>query len=147
MRDGQVVLEPIGEGTVGFLRTLLDDNGLPTADVASNPDWFYVGYVDGDPIGGGGIEAYGPNGLLRSVVVEESVRGRDYGTALAESLEAAASRGGVENLYLLTTTAERFFEARGYRKTARAEVPCAIRRTSEFQSLCPESATCMGKSL
>ena len=48
---------------------------------------------------------------------------------------------------LLTTTAASFFAKRGYRPLARDEAPAAVRATAEFRSICPASATCMGKSL
>jgi amino-acid N-acetyltransferase len=147
MSTDQLVLESVTADTHGFLEECLVANDLPTADVASNLDWFYVGYVDGEPIGVGGIEPNGSVGLLRSVVVTSSVRGRGYGGALTDALEARARRDGIETLYLLTTTADQFFEARGYTKLERAEAPRSIQRTSEFESLCPESATCMKKSL
>jgi len=147
MSTDHLVLKPVTADTHTFLEACLDANDVPTADVASNLDWFYVGYVDGEPIGGGGVEPNGSVGLLRSVVVESSARGHGYGGALADALEATARRDGVETLYLLTTTADQFFEARGYTRTDRAEAPRSIQRTSEFEGLCPESATCMKKSL
>jgi len=147
MSTDHLVLKPVTADTHKFLEACLDANDLPTADVASNPDWFYVGYVDGEPIGGGGVEPNGSVGLLRSVVVESSARGNGYGGALTDALEATARRDGVETLYLLTTTADQFFEARGYTETDRAKAPRSIQRTSEFERLCPESATCMKKSL
>jgi amino-acid N-acetyltransferase len=81
------------------------------------------------------------------VVVEESVRGAGYGTALCDELEAQAAADGIDALYLLTTTAAGFFEARGYEAIDRNEAPPLIRQTTEFEDLCPASATCMKKSL
>ena len=147
MSTDRLVLNPVTAETHGFLGACLDANDLPTADVASNLGWFYVGYVDGEPIGGGGVEPSGSVGLLRSLVVKSSARGHGYGGALTDALEATARRDGIETLYLLTTTADQFFEARGYTETDRKEAPRSIRRTSEFEDLCPESATCMRKSL
>lgn len=147
MSIDRLVLEPVTADTHGFLEQCLVANDLPTADVASNLDWFYVGYVAGEPVGVGGVEPTGSVGLLRSVVVESSVRGRGYGGVLTDALEARARRDDIETLYLLTTTADQFFETRGYTRTDRAEAPRSIQRTSQFERLCPESATCMKKPL
>lgn len=113
----------------------------------SRPGCFSVGYVDGDPVGAGGIERYGAVGLLRSVVVEETARGNGYGAAICRALEAEARADGVETLYLLTTTATDFFAERGYAELERADAPAAIRETTQFDELCPASATCMRKYL
>lgn len=147
MRTDQLVPTPVTAEIHRFLEACLDATDLPMSDLASNLDWFYVGYVNGEPIGGGGIEPNGSVGLLRSVVVKSSARGTGYGGALTDALEAMACHDGIETLYLLTTTADQFFEARGYTEIDPAEAPRSIQRTSEFKGLCPESATYMRKSL
>jgi hypothetical protein len=53
----------------------------------------------------------------------------------------------VRALYLLTATAESFFEHRGYRRIDRAKAPSAIQSTREFASLCPASSAFMIKQL
>jgi len=50
-------------------------------------------------------------------------------------------------LYLLTTTAESFFQNFGYRTVERSLVPDLIQETVEFSSLCPDDATVMKKDL
>jgi len=87
------------------------------------------------------------DGLLRSLVVERPARGTGLGTAICDRLEAIARGDGIDTLYLLTTTAPEFFAARGYAEIERAEAPDAIRGTTEFEDLCPASATAMRKSL
>lgn len=147
MSEATVTLQPADDTTLSYVETLLAENDLPTRDVQANPDWFYVGYVDGDPVGVGGIEAYGTDGLLRSVVVERSARGNGFGAALCDALETEARADGVETLYLLTTTVPGFFASRGYVVIERAAAPAAIQGTTEFDDLCPSTATCLKKSL
>ena len=98
-------------------------------------------------MGAGGLERYGTDGLLRSVVVAPGERGQGYGTALCAALEKRAGEGGVQTLYLLTTTAAPFFEACGYDPVPRDGVPTPIRESTEFTELCPDSATAMAKTL
>lgn len=150
MREPTVTLRGATD-SLSYVEALLEANGLPARDVRSKPDCFYVAYGDedagADAVGVGGVEAYGSDGLLRSVAVEESVRGEGYGTALCDALEAEARASGVETLYLLTTTAAAFFADRGYEELERADAPADIRATTEFEALCPASAVCMRKSL
>lgn len=65
-------------------------------------------------------------GLLRSLVVDHYMRGRGMGGHLARAAERRARRAGVDRMYLLTTTAEEFFAARGYRIIAPSEAPVWI---------------------
>lgn len=129
------------------VEAVLAANDLPTRDVRSKPECFYVAHSDGAFVGVGGVEVHGTCGLLRSVVVEESSRGSGYGTALCDALEERALEEGVETLYLLTTTASAFFAGRGYEVVPREAAPSSIRGTTEFTDLCPDSATCMRSDL
>jgi len=147
MSGATVTLRPVDEAGIEYVERLLRENDLPAEDIRSKPDSFYVGYDGDDPVGVGGVEVYGSDGLLRSVVVEQSARGASVGTALCEALETAAAADEVETLYLLTTTAAGFFEDRGYVRIERDDAPDTIRETTEFDSLCPVTATCMRKHL
>ncbi|AGN00445.1 N-acetyltransferase GCN5 [Salinarchaeum sp. Harcht-Bsk1] len=139
-----VRLEPATDDeALAYVEGLLAENDLPTSDVQEKQDCFSVAYADGDRVGIGGVERYGPNGLLRSVVVAATARGRGVGTALCDELEAQAREAGVERLYLLTTTAAEFFAARGYETIERSDARAAIRDSAEFAELCPDAATCM----
>ncbi|SDF54935.1 amino-acid N-acetyltransferase [Halorubrum xinjiangense] len=134
-------------GELDYVETLLERNGLPAEDVGDSPANFYVATVGGERIGVGGIEPYGRVGLLRSVVVDARKRGVGYGSAICDALETRARKGGVKELYLLTTTASGFFSERGYAAIERTDAPEAIRNTTEFADLCPASAVCMRKTL
>lgn len=142
----RVRLRPAAD-RLDYVETLLDGAGLPTADVQDKPDCFHIGLVDDEPVGAGGVEQLGPDGLLRSVVVAPAERGRGYGTALVAALERAARDEGIETLYLLTTAAAEFFEACGYEPVAREAVPARVRETTQFASLCPDDATAMCRRL
>ncbi|WP_459192991.1 arsenic resistance N-acetyltransferase ArsN2 [Halosimplex sp. J119] len=144
------------------VESLLDRNDLPSGDVRSGRGRFYLGYADGldgdgepvpaetaarDPVAVGGLETYGADALLRSLVVVESARGEGVGSAVCDALEERARTDGVDRLYLLTTTAAAFFAARGYEEIERTDAPAAIRETTQFADLCPSSATCLSKTL
>ena len=147
MNTANVTLRRADEETLGYVEDLLMRNDLPAEDVRENPGTFYVARTGDERVGAGGIEQYGADGLLRSVVVEESARGEGVGTELCATLEAVAREAGVERLYLLTTTAAGFFAGRGYAEIEREAAPERVRDTTEFAALCPASATCLRKSL
>ena len=100
-----------------------------------------------DPQGVVGLELYGEHGLLRSLAVRPSSRGRGCGVALVEAAERHAATHGVRTLHLLTETAEGFFGSLGYRPAQRSEAPEAIRSTRQFSGLCPNSAAFLSKTL
>ena len=147
MSGATLTLRRADERELDYVESLLDANELPSADVRTSPARFYVGYAGDERVGIGGLESYGTDGLLRSVVVERSARGNGFGTALCDALERRIRADGVQTLYLLTTTAADFFADRGYATLERADVPAAIRETDQFDELCPASATCMRKQL
>lgn len=147
MTGSSLTLESAAGDDLQYVESLLARNDLPTGDVRAKADCLYVATAGSRRVGVGGVETYGSAGLLRSVVVARAARGEGYGTALCDRLEAHAAEGGVETLYLLTTTAAEFFAERGYETIDRADAPPAIRDTTEFDDLCPSSATCMRKRL
>ncbi len=144
---GDLTLQQADRETIGYVESLLERNGLPASDAADKPACFYVASVGDERVGVGGIEVHDTDGLLRSVVIEQSARGNGFGTALCGALERTAREDGVETLYLLTTTAAEFFAARDYITVERAAVPEPIRQTTQFTELCPATATCMQKAL
>jgi amino-acid N-acetyltransferase len=50
-------------------------------------------------------------------------------------------------VFLLTTTAERFFPKFGFEQIDREQVPASVQQSVEFQSACPASAIVMRKLL
>lgn len=86
-------------------------------------------------------------GLLRSLAVAESDRGLGCGKRLIQEAELHAASQGVQDRYLLTSTARPLFESVGYAAISREAAPPAIRGTTEFSSVCPASATLMHKRI
>ena len=127
---------------------LLDAAGLPTSDLTARllEHFFFCGASDA-PTGLVGLEIHGTDALLRSLAVAPQARGAGIGSALVQHAERYALARGVHNVYLLTTTARRFFEERGYRSVPRDSCPRAIQETSEFARLCPASAALLMKAL
>lgn len=142
-------IEPFALGDESTVRKLLADAELPIEDLSpDNLTHFLVARTtDGEVIGTIGLEPFQEVGLLRSLVVHPSRRGRGLGHELTYEMEARARSMGIKTLFLLTVTAAGFFPELGYQIVQRAEVPAVIAETEEFQSLCPASAVCFSKNL
>jgi amino-acid N-acetyltransferase len=127
---------------------LLASAGLPAADLTDEhmSAFFYAGSASA-PEAMVGLEIYGPDALLRSLVVLPALRKRGLGERLVAKAEQHARERGVRTIYLLTTTAEQFFLARGYSIAARAAAPRSIVSTAEFAGLCPASSAFLSKQL
>ena len=108
---------------------------------------FLVARQDGVLVGVVGLERHVKAGLLRSVVVDKSLRGTGMGKRLVFAMEDRARGRGLKQLYLLTNTAEEFFLVMGYRPLDRLDAPPGIRNSQQFRDLCPSSATFMTKTL
>ena len=127
---------------------LVGEAGLPIDDLDEADLSHFLGLGPRNrPVGVVGLELMGATALLRSLAVDAGARGAGSGTALVEAAEGHAMREGVEAVYLLTTTAERFFERLGYVRVARDKAPPEIRRTREFGELCSDTAVLMVKDL
>jgi amino-acid N-acetyltransferase len=129
------------------IRSLLAQCQLPEEDIAAHLGNFVAARADGDLIGVIGLEVCGRAGLLRSLAVAPARRGRGVGRALYDRILAQAHFKRVTELYLLTLTAAAYFARLGFRQTDRAGAPESIQVTREFQTLCPQTATCMMRRL
>ena len=125
---------------------LLNDGGLPADDLDEESlGLFLVLDETGSVKGAVGLEQYADIALLRSLVVTTELRGGGYGQSLVSAAEELAAKLGVASVYLLTTSADDFFRARGYRSIHRDETPSAIKGTTQFSALCPSTAVLMVK--
>ncbi len=126
------------------VRRLLVEAGLPLDGLEDQfPAAYAVAEGGGALLGAAGVEAHGPSGLLRSVVVAPAARGTGLGGALVADRLAWARAAGLAEVYLLTTTAPDFFAARGFARLDRAAAPPAIRASREFASVCPGTSVLM----
>lgn len=69
------------------------------------------------------------------------------GKAIVSRLLAQCRSREVEAVALLTTTAEDYFAKEGFMRVARNDVPHLLLASSQFQGVCPGSATVMLKVL
>jgi arsenite methyltransferase len=135
-------LRPATPADLPAARALVESAGLPADGLADQFGASYTVAVDaaGRIVGVGGVEAHGPYGLLRSVAVDASWRGRGVGEAITRDSIAGAAGAGLAGVYALTTTAADYFPRFGFRRVIRGAVPEPVRASVEFSAACPESA-------
>lgn len=129
----------------GEIIGLLQSQKLPSEDLPSVLCDFYTAIEDGKVIGLIGMERYGHYGLLRSMVVHPDYRNKKIAKALVKAIEETAALSGISLMFLLTETAEKYFEKKGYDVITRDEVPNDVKASAEFSHVCPVSATVMRK--
>lgn len=125
--------------------SLLQSQNLPTRDLPVSLIGFYTAIEDDQIVGVIGMEHYDQYGLLRSMVVHPEYRNKQIAKKLVDKLEMVAASSGIVSIYLLTETATRYFEEKGYKTIARKEVPGPVTTSTEFSSVCPVRATVMKK--
>ena len=102
---------------------------------------------NGRVIGSAALEVYPDGALLRSVAVAPEAQGQGLGHDLTHAAIRMARAVDAPAIYLLTTTAERYFPKFGFERIARTDVPPAVQTSIEFTSACPSTAAVMRKPL
>jgi amino-acid N-acetyltransferase len=126
---------------------LLERSRLPTDGIAEHLASTLVARDGRRIVGSAAVESYSRVGLLRSVAVDEALRGLGLGVRLTEAALALARARQLDRVYLLTETAGEFFPRFGFRPISRAEVDPAALQSVEFTTACPTSALVMALEL
>lgn|SRR5262245_11727156 len=132
---------------VDDLLRLLQQNRLPIDGLRDHVATAIVARQNGQLVGSAALELYRDGALLRSVAVARHLQRRGLGHQLVDAALRLAEDLGAPAVYLLTTTAERFFPRFGFERIARTDVPPSIQTSVEFTAACPSSATVMRKYL
>lgn len=144
---GCVELRTARPADLSEVLVLLGNARLPTAGVAEAFSHFVVAESEGHLVGAAGLEIYGASALLRSVVVEDSWRGSGVGRRLIDNALHEAKQRGIDDVFLLTTTAEHYFPRFGFACVNRESLADEVQASAEFQGACPSTAVVMRKSL
>ena len=127
--------------------TMLEGAALPLSGVSDESSNFLAARHDGDVLGGVAMEDHGSDVLLRSLVVSPAAWNRGIGTQLVNALLDLARGQTKHRVYLMTTTAETFFERFGFQKIPTESLPAGIRTSEEFDGCCAAGASTMVLSL
>jgi amino-acid N-acetyltransferase len=126
---------------------LLEECGLPKEGLATHLSTTLVARLGKEIVGCSALELYQEFALLRSVAVKSPFRKRGLALKLTRAALDLAKRYKVTNVYLLTETASPFFSKVGFMRVPRSDAPENIQRSTEFTTLCPDTATVMAISL
>jgi amino-acid N-acetyltransferase len=127
---------------IPVLATLIVSGELPPFFLEEIVDGFLVIEHDARLVGAGGVEFYGQDAVIRSVVVDPGARGLGLGIDIARLLEEDAFASGARDVYLFTLHAYRFWLKRGYSDLALDEWPANVRENWQYQFVAgyPEAA-------
>jgi N-acetylglutamate synthase-like GNAT family acetyltransferase len=146
-KAGQIHFRPGVPADLPSVRQLLVAQSLPNDGVVEWVERFWIAEEDGILAGVAGLEDYGDVGLLRSVAVAPSHQSHGVGAALVDAVLEDAGNRGVREVYLLTTTADRYFRKLGFVATSRSSAPATLLASVEFRGACPESAVLMHRTI
>ena len=132
---------------ISEIEALLTGSALPLDGAAAAFETGVVARFEGALLGAAAIEPFGDAGLLRSVVVTSGERGTGIGRALVAGSERLARELGIDQLYLLTDTAESWFHHLGYETIGRDAVPATVRESIEFTTACSDTAVAMTRRI
>jgi arsenate reductase (thioredoxin) len=124
------------------IERLIGQAALPTDDLSESACSYFKVYAEGSQIKGAiALEPLTERcAMLRSLAVIPSARGTGIGRALVANVEAQARSQNVAEVFLLTTSADRFFAQLGYERLNRDAAPDSVRSHEQFRALCPASA-------
>jgi len=143
----EILFEPASGLEERQIGEILISAGLPAEDVAPHLANFILAKENNDVIGCAGLEIYGKIALLRSVAVTAPARSHGIAAQLCRMLLQQAYDLGIEEVYLLTTTAANYFEKQGFSRIERETAPVVFQSNKQFTSLCPSTAVLMWKKL
>jgi len=141
------MIRPTTEMDYSQVCSLLQSENLPDSDLQSNLPHFFVKTINEEIVGSIGMEQYGHSGLLRSMIVSPAFRNKGIASELVNQLTQYARDHGVRKLFLITNTAENYFQRLGFVKITRDKVETEVLQSKEFNGLCPASSSIMMKHL
>jgi amino-acid N-acetyltransferase len=143
MPDPDLSIEPAVAGDLPAIGELLGRSGLEPDGLEEHLDTTLVARRHSQLVASAGLELYGRQALLRSVVVAPQLQGTGLGRRMTDQILALAQARGITQVYLLTETARDFFARFGFRPIDRADVPHEIQLSQEFTMACAQDAVVM----
>ncbi|MGD8306897.1 MAG: arsenic resistance N-acetyltransferase ArsN2 [Ignavibacteria bacterium] len=147
LSDNSVSICQSNSGEVNLIKDLLSLANLTVNGVEQNVRNFLSLYYNESLIGTIGLEIYDNNALLRSLAIDKQYQNRGFGKMLCSEIINKAQIKNIKKLYLLTETAEKFFESLGFEKIPRESADDLVKTSEEFSSICPSTAICMQLTL
>ena len=135
-------LKPI-ENKSAIVSKLLHQNNLSTEGITEKDVQFFAMYEEEIALGIGAFTVCGVFAMLRSVCIDHRYQKRGLGNVLCNQLFIKAKELGLENIYLLTDTAEGFFKKQNFNRIKREELPIVLENNILVQSACSMNSVVM----
>jgi amino-acid N-acetyltransferase len=139
----EIVIRQAAPTDITAVKSLLESASLPTLGVSEHFQHFLVAEASEVIVGAIGLEVYNDTGLLRSAVVAPASQNSGIGSLLFQKNVDQARNLGVKRLLLLTNTAEKYFERKGFVRIDQKSVTGSVTTSVEFSGACPAHAACM----
>lgn len=120
---------------VPAIEKLLSAEWLPPFQIREFLETFWVLDEGGRVLGSAGLEVYGRTGVIRSVVVHPSLRGRGLGDLLSKTAITEARRRGARRLYLFTGDKAPFWRRHGFEPCSLEDWAPAARQSWQWQAI------------
>jgi amino-acid N-acetyltransferase len=135
--EARIALRSATPADLAAVVGLLEAAHLPPWQTEEHLHNFVVAEENGRVVGCGGFEAYPAAGaaLVRSMAVEESLRGSGLGRRILEWVMARSAAEGLTRLYLFTMGAHDFYLLFGFVDATLAEFPGPVRGSGQYQWL------------
>jgi len=120
-------------GDLPTLVLLIAAGELPPLFLEPFVDGFLVVEHQDRIVGAGGVEMYGEDAVIRSVVVDAEARGLGLGLEIARLLDEDARASGARNVFLFSLHAWRFWLRLGYDELPLDQWPEPVRENWQYQ--------------
>ncbi len=146
MKKSNIYLEAAVNDDLETIQILLKRLNLVYKDIENLLSNFIVAKDGIKIVGCGSIEIFSEIALLRSLAVDPEYQGRGIGHLITNEILQESMKKGVEEIYLITDTASKFFDRFGFSIISRDKVDERIKQTYEYTEGCPKTAIIMKKN-
>ncbi|UCH11478.1 MAG: GNAT family N-acetyltransferase [Fidelibacterota bacterium] len=143
----EVSIEPARDSDRSEIRNLLTAAGLEDAGLDDHLATTLLAWRGPRLVGCAALELYDGSALMRSVAVHPADQGKGLGLCLVDAMLDLARQYDINQVYLLTDTANGFFRKFGFDAIDLSHVPADVKQSSEFSMACAQSALVMKVTL
>ncbi len=141
-----MILKSIKNGSP-LVTELLEQNNLSLVGRMDKNVQFFAMYDKEEVIGVGAFTICNAFVMLRSVCISHRYQKRGLGNVLCKQLFIKAKLLGLEDIYLLTDTAEAFFKKQQFNTINSKKLPTALENNVLVQSACSMSSIVMHRKV
>lgn len=139
----RVLIRPAGRSELKEVRELLMSLELPYEGFVERLIHLFIAQNKGRVIGCVGLESFDKLGLIRVLAVHPDFQDEDVGRQLMEHILDYARLNNMREIYAFAPSLSPYLEDLGFRVIDKEEIDSRIRELPDFETLCPETASCL----